>query len=123
MRENSLEVVWSMTNVHLFALRYLAENTLVTGSELARHLDVTKQATSELVIGLESAGLVRRTPHPADGRAYVLELTERGHELLIEGHRRWAQIEDEWVGLVGPRRVAVLQKVLEEVLAAAGNPD
>jgi DNA-binding MarR family transcriptional regulator len=111
MREGSPDVVWSMTSVHLFALR-----------ELARHLDVTKQATSELIAGLESAGIVRRASHPDDGRARVLELTPEGKELLAEGHRRWTQIQDEWIALLGPRRVATVQKALQDFLAAAGDP-
>jgi DNA-binding MarR family transcriptional regulator len=122
MREGSPDVVWSMTSVHLFALRYLADHALVTNGELARHLDVTKQATSELIAGLESAGIVRRASHPDDGRARVLELTPEGKELLAEGHRRWTQIQDEWIALLGPRRVATVQKALQDFLAAAGDP-
>ena len=44
-------------------------------AELAGH---SKQAVGEFVCDLEARGYVERVPDPADGRAKIIRLTERG---------------------------------------------
>ena len=122
MREGTPETVTSMTFVHAATLNYLAENSNVTASALSRHLNITKQATSEVVVGLESAGIIRRRAHATDGRAQILLLTKEGRALLALGFQRWQQIQDEWVALVGLPRVEMVQDVLRTILAAVGDP-
>ena len=83
-----------MTVVHGLAARYLIGRDDVTTVELAGYLGITKQSTSEVVAPLERAGIVRRAPHPSDGRARVLLLTDDGAAKLgrrpvpLAGHRR-----------------------------------
>src|SRR3954453_12771300 len=69
-----------MTPMHGLAVHYLRGRDAVTTSDLARHLRITKQSASEVVAVLEANGLVRRAPHPTDGRARVLELTSAGEK-------------------------------------------
>jgi DNA-binding MarR family transcriptional regulator len=107
-----------MTVVHGLAARYLVGRTDVTTVELARYLGVTKQSTSEVVALLEEAGMVRRAPHPSDGRARVLLLTEEGAAKLGEGRCRWQEIEDEWAELVGRDKLDAMRVALEAYLAA-----
>ena len=47
-------------------------------SALSEELDVTPRNITALVDGLEAEGLVRRTAHPSDRRATIVELTPRG---------------------------------------------
>jgi DNA-binding MarR family transcriptional regulator len=108
----------SLTVVHGLAARYLLGRDDVTAGELARHLGITKQSTSEVVAALERAGRVRRAPHPSDGRARVLLLTEEGAARLTDGRRRWRQMEDEWAALVGRDHLDVVRDALEAYLAA-----
>ena len=49
--------------------------------ELAYRSGLSKQAMTSLVRSVEDAGLVSRRRDPADGRAYRVALTARGHEL------------------------------------------
>jgi DNA-binding MarR family transcriptional regulator len=46
--------------------------------DIAKALGVGPSGISGLVDRMEAAGLVRRAPHPEDGRAVRLELTEQG---------------------------------------------
>jgi DNA-binding MarR family transcriptional regulator len=107
-----------MTVVHGLAARYLVGRNDVTAGELARHLGITKQSTSEVVAALERAGTVRRAPHPSDGRARVVLLTDEGAATLEDGRRRWLGLEDEWSNLVGRDRLDVVRDALEAYLAA-----
>ncbi len=107
-----------LTAVHGLAARYLVGRDTVTTVELARYLGITKQSTSEVVAGLERTGTVRRAPHPSDGRARVILLTDAGAAKLEDGRRRWHGIENEWAELVGRDRLDVMRDVLEAYLAA-----
>jgi len=61
-------------------------------NELSEHLMVTPRNVTALVDGLEKEGLVRRTPHPTDRRAILIELTPAGERNCI---RPQAELEQE----------------------------
>lgn len=107
-----------LTPVHGLAARFLIGRTDVTTVELARHLGITKQSASEVVAVLEKTGTVRRAPHPSDGRARVLLLTDDGKAKLEEGRRRWRRVEDEWAALVGRDALETTRVTLEAILEA-----
>ncbi|MEU0674092.1 MarR family transcriptional regulator [Streptomyces sp. NPDC006172] len=86
---------------HGFAFARLASGG-ATVTELAVHLGVTKQAASQLVDELVRKGYVERGPHPADARARLVVLTERGwactraaEEVAVEVVRRWGDVLGE----------------------------
>jgi DNA-binding MarR family transcriptional regulator len=108
----------AMTPVHGLAARYLLGRHDVTTVELARYLGITKQSTSEVVGALERNGIVRRAPHPSDGRARVLLLTDEGKSKLDAGRRRWDEVECEWAELVGREKLDVVRDALERYLLA-----
>lgn len=54
-------------------------------SSISEELGVTRRNVTALVDALEDEGLVRRTAHPTDRRATVIELTAHGEETLSEG--------------------------------------
>jgi DNA-binding MarR family transcriptional regulator len=107
-----------LTVVHGLAASYLVGRDDVTTVELARYLGITKQSASEVVSALETAGLLSRAPHPTDGRARVLLLTDQGIAKIEMGHRRRVELEHEWAELVGRERLAVVRDALEAYLDA-----
>lgn len=61
---------------------------------LSQVLGVTPRYVTGLVDALEADGWVRRTPHPTDRRATVVDLTERGREIVVtmdSERRAWAE--------------------------------
>lgn len=65
----------------LFMLRNVRPTGMPLG-ELASRLNVSARNVTGLIDNLERAGLVTRTPDPADRRSVLARLTERGTELL-----------------------------------------
>jgi DNA-binding MarR family transcriptional regulator len=61
------------------AVRRLARRPMSMG-ELASALDIDPPNATAVVADLESLGLVRRRPHPTDGRAKLVEATRKGKE-------------------------------------------
>src|SRR3954469_21492515 len=59
------------------ALRRVARAPMTMG-ELAQVLDIDRPNATVLVDDLEAQGLVRRTPHPTDRRAKLVEATRKG---------------------------------------------
>ena len=97
---------------HGYTFRYLADRDEATAADLAAHLGVTKQATAKIVAELEEWGYVERRPHPADGRARVLALTDRGRDYILVASEIWGEVEDEWASLVGADRLAAVHDAL-----------
>jgi DNA-binding MarR family transcriptional regulator len=62
------------------ALRRLARWPMSMG-ELAAVLGIDPPNATTLVADMESQGLVRRKPHPTDGRAKLVEATRKGKAL------------------------------------------
>ncbi|MBV8887913.1 MAG: MarR family transcriptional regulator [Chroococcidiopsidaceae cyanobacterium CP_BM_RX_35] len=68
-----------------FSVLMLLEQTCrqgLTPSECAERAGVTRGTITGLLDGLERDGLVKREPHPADRRRMVIQLTQKGQQLL-----------------------------------------
>jgi DNA-binding MarR family transcriptional regulator len=70
-------------------------------TDLAHSSLVTSGAMTARIIRLERAGLVQRTPDPADGRAVRVKLTPRGERLAIEALK--AIVDADWA-ILAPLR-------------------
>jgi DNA-binding MarR family transcriptional regulator len=84
--------------------------------ELAREERVAQPTITQSVQGLESAGLVRRGPHPSDGRGSVVELTPAGRALVRRARGRKIAWLSEALGELGDHQ-------REALLAAAARLD
>jgi DNA-binding MarR family transcriptional regulator len=99
----------------------------VRGVELARRLGVTKQAAGRLVGELEAAGLLRREPDPADGRAWLVRFTPAGLRYVVRMHRLIADIERDYDRAFGERAMRIVRETLAGIAygeaAVAGAPE
>jgi DNA-binding MarR family transcriptional regulator len=86
-------------------------------TEIAERANMTKQSAGEIVDDLVERGYVKRIPDPADRRAKLICLTERGEEAQVFGFRVFAEIEERWAERHGAERVAALRETLEEIAA------
>lgn len=91
-------------------------------TELAAHAGITKQSAGEMVDDLVDRGYVERIPDPADRRAKLICLTDRGKEAQLVGRDLAAELEARWAERYGPDRFAALRRLLEE-MAAREAPD
>lgn len=76
-----------MNQTDLRALRMMVEREsrgeIVSPHDLARHLRISTASTSKLLDRLELAGHVERRPHPSDGRARIVVLTEHSRRTFF----------------------------------------
>ncbi len=93
---------------------YLREGGLRL-TELAERAHTTKQAMRYTVNRLEEAGYVERVPDPADGRAKVICLTERGWALRRVADEIMASMEEECVRQLGEQRMRQFKDLMKDV--------
>jgi DNA-binding MarR family transcriptional regulator len=86
-------------------------------TDLAERANMTKQSVGEVATELERKGYLERVPDPADGRAKIIRLTERGHAAQALGFGIIEEIEQEWAERFGAERIAALRDALEAVSA------
>ena len=77
-----------LTAARLSALSVLVFGGPATVGELARAEQVSAPTMSRLVRGLERDGLVSREAHEHDGRSVLLNATDEGRRILVEGRER-----------------------------------
>jgi DNA-binding MarR family transcriptional regulator len=81
-------------------------------SDLARELDVSRQAVHKLVDGLQRDGLVDRRPAERDRRAQLVVLTDRGLALARDAGGVLLDLEDELTSRIGAPHVGALRAAL-----------
>jgi DNA-binding MarR family transcriptional regulator len=84
-------------------------------TDLAAQAGITKQSAGFLVDQLERAGYVQRVPDPADGRARLVRIAERGAQSVEVSRRIVAQVEAEWTAHVGEARMLQLRRILTDL--------
>jgi DNA-binding MarR family transcriptional regulator len=85
-------------------------------TELARRVDLSKQAVAQTLAELERDGLVVMTPDPSDGRAKLVRLSRQGVAAVMHGIGVLGEIERELGEAVGPARLGALREALAGVL-------
>ena len=70
-------------------------------TDLARLAQISKPSVVYLVNDLERLGYVERAADPADGRAKLVRLTERGVRAQQAAREIVAEIEEDWSRLLG----------------------
>jgi DNA-binding MarR family transcriptional regulator len=82
-----------LTITQISALQSLESAGALTPRELADIERVSPPTMTRIVARLEERALVRRTPHPTDGRQVILAPTAAGLDVLTEYRR----VRDEWL--------------------------
>ncbi len=92
-----------------FVLRRLWREDGLTPSQLARQLGLSTPTVTRAATRMESAGLLRREPHPGDRRLVRLWLTPRARELEgVIGPEMQALTEQTLAGFSAAERAALI---------------
>ncbi|TCO51893.1 DNA-binding MarR family transcriptional regulator [Kribbella antiqua] len=92
----------------------------LTISALAERMKVTQQAASKSVVDLEKRQYVARAPDPADARARIVVLTERGNGVIAAARRHRAALESELRQALGVDRVEAARLLLVDAINLLG---
>ena len=106
-------------------LRSIAADGPLRVTELASRSHLDTSTVSRHVAQLDRAGLVERTPDPADGRAHRLQLTDAGRTLLHDAFERRRALLRRALGQWDADDVALLDRLLGRFVGDldARNPE
>jgi DNA-binding MarR family transcriptional regulator len=112
----------TLSNSKLIVVGLLQRNGAMTGAGLAGELGIQPQSLTRLLAGLESEGLIRRNPDPADGRQMLISLTAKGSQTLaadmLERRRRLADAMERVLTPAERDVLRVASELMEKVAAA-----
>jgi DNA-binding MarR family transcriptional regulator len=116
-----------MNETDMLALRFLVnaerDDRAVSPKDLASYLGISSASTTVLVDRLVASGHVSRSPHPRDGRAVVLTVTDDAHgsmrDTFGEMHRRMMDVAR---GL-DPHEAEIVTAFLQRMSAAVSPED
>lgn len=106
-----------LREAHTRLLPYLQTAEGIRITDLAKAVDVTKQAVQPLVSELAMVGIVRIETDQQDARARRVFLTDFGIEALLHGTGILLRIEAEVLPRLGKSAAAELKKHLAALLA------
>ena len=104
----------------LLMLLHFSSQGSMPVKKASERLQVHPTSVTNSVDRLEAAGLVRRSPHPTDGRATLVGITDEGRRTALEAT---VELNDQVFSRPGlaPRRVTSLVTVLRDLRKAAGD--
>jgi len=105
-----------------FVFRSLAIGPM-TVSELAGHLEITKQGAAQIIEDMERRGYVERQPDPGDLRARLVRLSPRGEQALANARRFHRDYERRLARRHGKEAVAILRAMLGAIAGAEESGD
>ena len=86
-------------------------------TDLAEQAGVTKQTAGALVDELQAGGYVTRQPDPADARARLVVLTDRGEKLCATAAAEIAKVEADWRAHLGAQAYDEMRAALMSLRA------
>lgn len=111
-----------LTVTQYLVLHAISEDQ-VPAAELARRAGVSGPAISQVLAGLGQAGLVDRTPDPADRRWHELTLSTDGKRVFGSAQMLLRDRFGELLGHLPHPEIGALARALPEVAAAlSGSP-
>jgi DNA-binding MarR family transcriptional regulator len=107
----------------LSALRIAGPPHQLSPTRLGRGLMLSSAGITSRIDRLERRGLVRRLPDPDDRRGVIIELTDRGIEVVDAAVQAVAASDRDLVEHLDPDEVRTLEELLRKLLAALELPE
>ncbi len=93
----------------------ITHNPGITSRQLCGTLGILPPNLVAMIKALEKREVVARRPHPTDGRAMGLHLTQRGVKLMRDAERTADQLEAEVAPRLTPGEARTLIRLLKKV--------
>jgi DNA-binding MarR family transcriptional regulator len=92
-------------------------------TSLADRAGMSRQAMTYLIQELEGRGYLERRPDPSDGRASLVDLTERGEEAVSAIRVSVRRLEREWERALGRAQFVQLRGTLLEITGSLADDE
>jgi DNA-binding MarR family transcriptional regulator len=110
---------YGLRPVDFSVLSVITHNPGVTSRQICAVLDILPPNLVGMINQLLQRGLVRRQPHPHDGRALGLYLTQEGTTLMAEAESTAASLENEATARLTAAERKTLRRLLQKIYSSA----
>jgi DNA-binding MarR family transcriptional regulator len=107
--------VYDLRPVDFSVLSLITHNPGITSRQLCGTLGILPPNLVGMINALEKREMIARQPHPTDGRAVGLHLTEGGAKLMRDAERTAAQLEADVAARLTPSEAKTLIRLLKKV--------
>lgn len=107
--------VYDLRPVDFSVLSLITHNPGITSRQLCTTLGILPPNLVGMINALEKRELIVRRPHPRDGRAMGLHLTQAGQKLMRDAERTAARLETEVAGRLSPTEAKTLIRLLKKI--------
>lgn len=109
---------YQLKPVDFSVLSLVRHNPGITSRQLCGALGILPPNLVGMVNTLEKRELIERLPHPRDGRAMGLHLTERGDKLMRDAEKTAADLEADFASRLSAAELRTLIALLKKVYRA-----
>lgn len=107
--------VYDLRVVDFSVLSLIRHNPGITSKQLCNTLGILAPNLVSMVNTLEKRDLIRRLPHPNDGRAMGLHLTEAGEKMVSQAEITAAELESDATAKLTAAERKTLMQLLKKV--------
>ena len=107
--------IYELRPVDFSALSLVRHNPGITSRQLCGALGVLPPNLVGMINRFEKRGLVMRRPHPVDGRAQGLHLTDPGEALMAQAEVTASQLENDVASRLTVDERATLMTLLQKI--------
>lgn len=107
--------VYDLRPVDFSALSLIRHNPGITSRQLCSALGVLPPNLVGMINRFEKRGLVMRRPHPNDGRAQGLHLTDPGEALMAQAEQTATALEKDVANRLTERERGTLMALLQKI--------
>jgi DNA-binding MarR family transcriptional regulator len=107
--------VYDLRPVDFSVLSLITHNPGITSKQLSNSLNILAPNLVGMVNGLEKKGVINRRPHPHDGRAMGLHLTDSGVEIMRQAEKTASELEIESTPNLSTSERKTLLRLLQKV--------
>ena len=107
--------VYGLKVVDFSVLSLVAHNPGITSRQLCATLNILPPNLVGIIASMDRRGLIERRPHPSDGRAMGLHLTEAGQNMMKDAEQTAADLENEATARLSPNERKTLIRLLQKI--------
>ena len=107
--------VYKLRPVEFSALSLIHHNPGITSRQLCNTLGMQAPNIVAMVNGFEKGGWITRHPHPHDGRAYGLVLTEAGKTMMVDAEKTAFDLEVAVANKLTPQERKTMIQLLKKI--------
>jgi DNA-binding MarR family transcriptional regulator len=107
--------VYELRTVDFSVLSLITHNPGITSKQLCKTLGVQAPNLVSMINALEQRDLIKRLPHPNDGRAMGLHLTEVGEKMMRQAERTAAKLEMDTTAKLSDEERKTLLGLLKKI--------